>query len=146
MRTKNYGTVGMNAMESTGAFFFDIGAGVVGEEGICYIMTEAIFQETIEEEHDYYIFITGTSGKECKCTQKEKEYFVVKGEVGATFDWMICAKQKGYSLLRMEVLEVPNDAVIDNEDMVSVDDLADDRLEKEAFEYLKEYEMEIYSL
>lgn len=146
VQTKNYGTVGMNAMESTGAFFVDIGNGVVGEDGVCYIMAESIFQETVEKEHDYYIFITGTSGKECKCTHKEKDYFVVGGEVGATFDWIIYAKQKGYSMVRMESLEVPNDAVINNEDMISIDDLADNALEKEAFEYLKDYEREIYSL
>lgn len=145
VRTQNYGTVGMNALETASPFFADVGSGEVDKTGKCFIILDAVFKETIEDQSGYYVIVTKTSRKECWCGEKTSEYFSVTGEAGATFDWIILAKQKGYANLRMEALEVPDDAAIDNIDMTSIE-TGEDHLEELAAEYLYEYEKEIFAV
>lgn len=103
VKTKNYGTVLMNAMESTGAYFTDIGSGKIAD-GVCYVYLDEKFIETIDTTHEYQVFLTRTSIENTDYVEKHEDYFIVYGENGATFDWMITAKQKDYQSIRMEVI------------------------------------------
>lgn len=121
--TDNFGTVGMNALETPSAFFADIGSGLIGEDGKCYVFIEDIFSETIDRNHDTYIQVTATDGNEVRVIEKNPMgHFVVSGNVGATFDWIMFAKQKHYAVDRAEGVDVPkqeipyNDAVFANDD------------------------------
>ena len=100
--TDHYGKVGMNAFETAEPYFSDIGSGVIGEDGTCRIDFDPIFVETIEKDKPYQVQFTQTSAKEVKWVEKYKNYFVVHGEVRATFDWMLMCKQKGYADVRMQ--------------------------------------------
>lgn len=100
--TKSYGDRKMNAVETAEAFFCDVGSATIGEEGYVTIFEDQIFAETIESESEYHVFLTRTNEKEVKYTEKEKDFFRVYGETGATFDWIIYAKQLGYGATRME--------------------------------------------
>lgn len=142
VRTQHYGTIAMNAVESASPVFADMGSGRIGADGVCYIMLDSIFKETIEEIHEYYVFVSGTSGSECRCTRKEKEYAVIEGEAGARFDWILYGKQKGYAMIRMEMLNIPDEAIFDNEDL-SHNEYEGEDVEALAMEYLDEYEKEL---
>ncbi len=142
VRTEHYGTIAMNAVESASPVFADMGSGRIGNDGTCCIMIDSIFHEAIEELHEYYIFVSGTSGSECRCTRKEKGYAVIGGEPGARFDWILYGKQKGYAMTRMEMLNIPDEAMLDNEDL-SYNEYDQEDVEALAMQYLDEYEKEL---
>ena len=100
--TEHYGTVGMNAFETAEAYFSDIGSDKIDENGICRIDFDPVFAETIESDKEYRVQITQTSAKKTEWVEKHEQYFVVHGEPGATFDWMLMCKQRGYSDVRMQ--------------------------------------------
>ena len=100
--TKNYGQVALNAMETAEPYFTDIGSAKVSESGEVTIFFDPVFWETIEADCDYQVFITRTSKNETTWVEKQSGFFIVYGEAGATFDWMLCCKQKNYSTMRME--------------------------------------------
>lgn len=106
--TKNYQKVGMNAFETAEAYFSDIGSGIISDN-VCYVWLDPKFIETIDETQEYQVFLTRTSKETTDYVEKHKGYFIVHGENGATFDWMITAKQKGYQLDRMETVYVEED-------------------------------------
>ena len=104
--TDHYGSIGMNAFETMGAYFSDIGSGIIDESGKCYVFLDEIFKETISLNHDYQIMLTETNGKQVLCEEKSNDYFIVSGDIGAKFDWMIIGKQKGYDADRGENVSV----------------------------------------
>lgn len=121
VNTQTYGNVLMNAMESTGAYFTDIGSGKI-IDGECYVYLEDKFIEVIDNIHEYQVFITNTSKKKTEYVEKYDGYFVVHGEDGATFDWMLTAKQKDYQNIRMEVVSEDKDEAIDYDESIFYED------------------------
>lgn len=105
--TEHYGKRGMNAFETAEAYFADIGSGEIGENGICRIRFDPMFAETVESDKEYRVQITQTSAKKTEWVEKHEQYFVVHGEPGATFDWMLMCKQKGYADARMREIALP---------------------------------------
>ena len=73
---------------------------------------------------------------------KEKGYAVIGGEPGARFDWILYGKQKGYAMTRMEMLNIPDEAMLDNEDL-SYNEYDQEDVEALAMQYLDEYEKEL---
>ena len=102
VNTENYGKRALNAFETAEPYFSDIGSGVIDDSGRSVIEFEDIFSETIERDIPYQVFITPTSELDCRCIKKERGKFTMSGDPGATFDYMICAKQKGYANVRLE--------------------------------------------
>lgn len=150
VNTRNYGTVLMNAVESTGAHFTDIGSGKI-IDGECYVYLEDKFIEVIDNIHEYQVFITNTSKKKTEYVEKYDGYFVVHGEDGATFDWMLTAKQKDYQNIRMEVISddekegsIEYDETIFDEDDVSAIqtqsymEIFRDNIDENAIAYVKD--------
>lgn len=109
VETEHYGKRGMNAFETAEAFFSDIGSGEIGENGEYKIEFDPIFEETIDVEKPYQVQITPTSELRTAWVEKQKNSFVVHGERGATFDWMIMCRQKGYSDIRMKEVVIGTD-------------------------------------
>ena len=101
VETTDYGIVLMNTLETTGAYFSDIGFGKI-VEGKCYVYADNKFLEVIDQNNEYHVLVTQTSKEKIYYTKKEKDYFIVYGEDNATFDWIMIAKQKGYETERME--------------------------------------------
>lgn len=106
VETENHGKVAMNAFETAEAYFADMGSGTIGESGVVTITFDEVFTETIEPDVEYQVFLTRTSQEQAEWVEKKEGCFVVHGEAGATFDWMLCCKQKGYADIRMKTVDV----------------------------------------
>ncbi len=100
--TDHFGKVCMNAFETPTPYFGDIGSGTVGPEGTVSIFLDPVFFETVETGCNYLVFLTKTSEKSVEWVEKAAGNFTVHGEAGATFDWMVCAVQKGYASTRAQ--------------------------------------------
>lgn len=124
--TANYGSVVLEAVKSTSPVYMDLGSGMIGEYGKCVVVFDDVFRETTEECCSYIVLITPTNGFSCICAEKGEDCFTVSGENGATFDWIVLAKQKNRSAERLKP--------------VVTEDEAEDNIEDQAEEYLKEYE------
>lgn len=143
VETQNHGIVLMNALETAGAYFSDIGSGVI-IDGVCYIYPDDIFEETIDINSECHVFITQTSTRKIDHVEKQKGYFIVYGEEGASFDWIMIAKQKGYQLERMEAGQRIVDNEIEFDDSVFRRDYdAANAAEKYADEYERDLEREL---
>lgn len=105
-----YGKVGMNAFETSEAYFADIGSGTIPDSGEVTIFFDPVFSETVDLSAEYQVFLQMTSNKQIEWVEKETGYFVVHGEAGATFDWMLCCKQKDYTAVRMENITIDDAA------------------------------------
>ena len=130
MNTDNYSGRLLYCYEMPSPFFGDIGHGVIGEDGLCYVDIESIFSETIDTVQEYYVFLTPyKTDKAMFIQEKERGYFIVQGEPGTGFDWEIKAKQVDYNVERLEqnILEDTNET----------------DYEQEAINYLNEYEKEL---
>ncbi len=107
--TEHYGTVAMNAFETSGSHFADIGSGTVGTDGAVTIFFDPVFEETIETNAEYQVFLTRTSQAETSWVDKRNGFFIVHGDSGATFDWMIVGYQRNYVTNRMETIDTTSD-------------------------------------
>lgn len=148
--TKNYGTVGMNAFETAGAYFSDIGSGHV-ESNKCYIYLDPVFLEVIDQNEEYQVLITRTSLQETSWVEKHEYYFIVHGKTGASFDWMVIAKQKGYQTDRMESAIIDADVEIPYDESIFYGDDApqalserymyelEDTIEEDAMQYIRDF-------
>lgn len=105
-----YGKVGMNAFETSEAYFSDIGSGTISDNGEVTIFFDPVFAETVDLLAEYQIFLQRTSEKQTYWVDKGNGYFIVHGEAGATFDWMLCCKQKDYTAVRMENITIDDAA------------------------------------
>lgn len=159
--TENYGKVAMNAFETPGAHFGDFGSGVIGKDSKTYVYFDPIYVETVDNSHEYQVFVNGI-GKDVRVVEKQTDYFVVHGEEGTEFDWMVVAKQRGYQADRMEVFGSEPDNSYNMADSEELDRMNDeceipitdynnygeteeyeDTAEASAEGYLKNYEKEI---
>ena len=99
VETENYGTRGLNAIESAECYFEDFGSGTV-VNGECKVFIEDIFKETIELQAEYHVFLTKYGEGDIYVSERNKDYFIVKGN-DINFGWQLVAKQKGYSETRL---------------------------------------------
>ena len=100
--TEHYGKVCLNAFETPTPYFGDMGSGTIGENGTTSIFIDPVFYETIETGCEYLVYLTRTSESSVDWAEKLTDHFIVHGEPGATFDWMMCAVQKGYASTRAQ--------------------------------------------
>lgn len=112
--TKHYGDVGLSAFETSSPYFADIGSGTVGEDGTVTIFFDPVFEETIETNAEYQVFLTRTSEAQTEWVDKQNGFFIVHGEPGATFDWMVTCHQRDYVASRLETVEEPEPYVSDD--------------------------------
>ena len=129
VQTKHYGDVGMNSFETPSPYFADVGSGTVGEDGTVTIFFDPVFEETIETNAEYQVFLTRTSEAQTEWVDKKCGFFIVHGEPGATFDWMIACHQRDYVASRLETVEkaepyVSNDPIVE-EDTSAIDAVTD---------------------
>ena len=102
VKTKNYSERLQYCYEMASPMFGDIGHGVVGNDGLCYVDIDSIFAETIDTIQQYYVFLQPYSDKPLFVKEKTENYFVVCGEPNAEFDWEIKAKQSDFPIERLE--------------------------------------------
>lgn len=153
--TDNYDIVCLNAVESADAVFTDMGCGTVDDSGVSYIYFDPVFAETIDLSHEYQVFTTQTGSKKVNYVIKEYDFFIVYGETGATFDWIVYARQKDYVAERLETANIAEQRTEKADPSIFYDDdkganaaenhMAEfkDTYDEQAAAYLEEYEQEV---
>lgn len=121
--TDNYGIIKMHAFETPTPTFADIGSGVIGDDGNCYVFIEPQMQEVCAEMV-YQVLLQGIGGT-VQLEEKDVNYFKVSGTPGMKFDWFMMLPQRGYEDERfdnyippeeqMELAAVPTEFVRDEE-------------------------------
>ena len=127
--TKNYNDRLLYCYEMPSPLFGDIGHGVIGSDGLCYVDIDSIFAETIDTIQQYYVFLQPYSDKLLYIKEKTENYFIVCGEPNTEFDWEIKAKQSDFPMERLE----------ENSD----DEFSDIDYVSSAEKYLENYEKEL---
>lgn len=101
VNTKNYGRRFLYCYETPTPYFGDIGDGVVGEDGLCYINIDPIFAETIVP-NQYQVFLQKYGEGDCWIKERKESYFIVQGTPNLSFGWEIKAKQIDYDQYRID--------------------------------------------
>ncbi|WP_143160733.1 hypothetical protein [Hespellia stercorisuis] len=104
--TKNFGKRTLYCYETPTPFFGDIGTGITGEDGLCYVAIDDIFSETINVGVEYSVFLQKEGPGDIWVHAKDALFFVVKGTPNLAFSWEIKAVQKGYEYHRIEDAEL----------------------------------------
>ena len=109
--TKNYGDRLLYCYETTSPMFGDIGEGVIGDDGKCYIWLDPVMSETITTD-GYQVFLQKYGDGDCYISERTSSYFVVSGTSGMSFGWELKAKQSDFDQRRMEK-QVEQDYAVD---------------------------------
>jgi len=109
--TEDYGDRFLYCYETPTPYFGDIGDGIIGDDGFCYIMIDPIFSKTVSLDQ-YQVFLQAYGDGKCYIHERHKDYFIVKGEPGLEFGWEMKAKQADGDQLRLD----KNEAEIKRDD------------------------------
>lgn len=91
------GYLAINAYETAEYYFGDIGESNTGDSGQVVIGIDRIFNETVNTNVQYQVFITPYSDAHVWVEQRHNNRFVVKSDKpNAEFGWELKAKRKGY--------------------------------------------------
>ena len=97
------GTVAINAYETAEYYFGDIGEAQTGSNGVAYVGIEKLFNETVNTDIPYQVFITAYGPGNVWVEQREHDRFIVKSDQpNIKFGWEIKAKRKGYEYNRLQ--------------------------------------------
>ena len=100
INTANYARRRLYAYETAEPTFGDIGEGVIGDDGKCYIDIDPILADTICDSQ-YQVFLQKYGSGDVYILERSEDYFIVGGTVGLAFGWELKAKQINYSGTRM---------------------------------------------
>lgn len=90
--------------ETPTPMFGDIGEGIIGEDGYCYISFDSIFAQTITTDQ-YQVSLQKYGEGDCWILERYGSYFIVQGTPNLKFGWEIKAKQRDCDQLRLEKYE-----------------------------------------
>lgn len=90
----SYGKVKFHALESPQPNFQDFGSGVCGSDGTCLLTLDPRFAEAVSERKPPLWYVTPTS--EGIMWVENGVAAIVHGAPNQTFNWMVCAPQRGY--------------------------------------------------
>lgn len=99
--TEDYSERLLYCYETPSPMFGDVGEGVIGEDGLCYVWLDPVFAETITTMQ-YQVFLQAYGEGSLYVTERKPGYFCVKGTPGLAFGWEIKAKQSDFDQLRLE--------------------------------------------
>lgn len=131
-KTKSYNDRLLYCYEMPSPIFGDVGHGIIGDDGLCYIDIDQIFFETVDMNQSYQVFLQSYSEHNVYVLKREPQYFVVKGEPNTEFDWELKAKQLDFPIERLE-------------EKLAEDDYQETDYVSLANEYLSNYEQEVLS-
>ena len=101
VETEDYAERLLYAYETPSPMFGDVGEGVIGEDGLCYVWLDPIFAETIDKRQ-YQVFLQKYGEGDCYILERTQSRFIVSGTPGLSFGWEIKAKQIDYSQRRLD--------------------------------------------
>lgn len=97
------GDVAVSAYETAEYYFGDIGEAQTGDSGIAFVGIEKLFNETVNTNIPYQVFITAYGPGNLWVDQREHDRFVVKSDrPNVKFCWEIKAKRRGYENTRLQ--------------------------------------------
>ena len=99
--TEDYGERLLYCYETPTPMFGDIGEGVIGEDGRCFIPIDPTFAETISNTQ-YQVFLQKYGNGECYVSERKPSYFIVEGTSDLSFGWELKAKQRDYEQRRLD--------------------------------------------
>ena len=101
--TNHYGTLKLNAVESSECWFEDVGRGKL-VNGKYIIRIDKKFLETVNTDVQYEVqtWAYGNGNVWVDTSKMYKQYVVVEGTNDIEFGYKIIAKQKGYENMRLE--------------------------------------------
>lgn len=129
VKTKSYDTRKLYCYEMASPIFGDVGHGVIGADGLCYVDVDQVLLETIDTNQSYQVFLQSYSQHNVYVLERQSQYFIVKGEPHTEFDWELKAKQLDFSIERLDTYSKEK---FKDEDYVGL-----------ASEYLRAYEQEV---
>lgn len=116
--TKDYGMQAFYCYEMASPIFGDIGKATISDDGTCLIDLDDIFQESINAEITYYVFLQKESDGDCWVEEKAPTHFVVKGTPGLEFSFEIKAMQTNYEHMRFaDASETAYDRAVEELDL-----------------------------
>lgn len=133
VQTKDFGELLLYSYEMPSPMFGDIGESTIDEDGVAYIFIDPVFEETVDVDAKYQVFIQKYGDGECWISERNASYFVVCGDPGLSFAWEIKAKQFDASNKRMEL-----------KDLVVRKKEREPEYDKEAEDYINSIEHEDY--
>ena len=101
VQTNDYGDRLLYCYETASPMFGDVGEGVIGEDGYCYVFLDPILVETIST-YQYQVFLQKYCLDDIYVYSKSPDHFVVAGTSGTSFGWEIKAKQSDFTQYRLE--------------------------------------------
>lgn len=109
VETDDYGDRLLYCYETPSPMFGDVGEGVIGEDGLCYVWLDPIFEQTITTLQ-YQVFLQKYGTGDCWVSERHQNYFVVEGTKNLRFGWELKAKQSDFDQFRLDVCydEGPN--------------------------------------
>lgn len=102
IETQSFGNLCLNAYETTGSWFGDLGRGIIDNTGVCYIYFDPKFIEVVNTNFDYNVFLQRYGQGDLWVEDRQHDYFVVKGTPNLEFAWEAKCKQCGYETDRLE--------------------------------------------
>lgn len=105
--TKDYNDRLLYCYETPTPMFGDIGEGVIGEDGLCYVPIDPVFSETVTTTQ-YQVFLQRYGEGDCYVKERTASYFVVKGTPNLSFGWELKARQLGYEERRLDDINFVN--------------------------------------
>lgn len=100
--TKNYSDRLLYCYEMAKPYFGDIGEAELDENGTCYIFLDDIFEETVNTELNYQVFLQKYGNGDLWIEKRFPNYFIVKGTPKLNFAWEIKARQLNFESERLE--------------------------------------------
>lgn len=97
-----YGNRLLYAYETPTPYFGDIGTGQTDEDGTAFISIDDIFDETVNTNIEYSVFLQKEGPGDIWVDEKSNSYFTVKGTPNMKFSWEVKAVQKGFETLRLD--------------------------------------------
>ena len=137
VETDNYSQRRLYCYETPSPMFADVGSGVIGEDGCCYVEIDDIFSETVNTSRAYQVFLQRCGEGELWVSEKSNSYFVVQGTPGLSFDWEMKARQSGFEHLRLEPTELDESQIRGSDELPNPEDMYPD--------YIEEIEQALYA-
>lgn len=129
--TKNYGKRLINAYETMGYYYGDLGEGRTDENGECICEIEDMVIEIMNSKVTYHITLTEMCSDDLtieemralcplRVTKKTPNYFIIRGEPNMSFSWELKGKRLGYENSRADLYD-HNDGIDDYQRPVEFD-------------------------
>ena len=130
-----YGDRTLYCYETPTPYFGDIGTAKTDENGEALISIDDIFDETVNTNVEYSVFLQKEGQGDLWVDEKSHSYFIVKGTPNLKFSWEVKAVQKGFELFRL-----------DDDALRRGGNIPSDSLEKLLDDELDEYDRELEEL